>query len=105
MDGYVILTTDAPIFTSFRSHPDPRHPAVNLKNELFDRVALTLCTIICNTNAWVDVEQFGSTQMERLRKFLKLENGIPSYLTLGRTFAARDTHAFSACVAEWIAAI
>ena len=97
-----MLTADSPIFTSFRSLPDPRRPAANLKHDLFDMVALTLCAIICNANTWVDVERFGLTRIDWLRTFLKLENGIPSHDTLGRTFAALDTHAFSACVAEWI---
>ena len=97
-----MLTIDSPIFTSFLSLPDPRRPGANHKHDLFEMVALTLCATICNANNWADVERFGLKRIDWLSNFLKLENGIPSHDTIGRTFAALDTHAFAACVADWI---
>ena len=102
LDGFVMLTMDSAIFTSFLSLPDPRRPAANLKHDLYEMTVLALCAFICNANTWADVERFGLKRIEWLRRFLKLENGIPSHDTLGRTFAALNTHAFAACIADWI---
>lgn len=96
-----MLSTDSAIFTHFHSVADPRRPGANLKHDLFEMIVLTLCAVICNANTWADVERFGVKRLDWLRKFLKLENGIPSHDTLGKTFAALDTHAFNACIANW----
>lgn len=40
--------------------------------------------------------------LERLRRFLKLENGIPSHDTLGYVFARLDPRAFEHCFASWV---
>jgi hypothetical protein len=47
---------------------------------------------------WADVERFGNTKPPWFRRFLKLENGIPSHDTFGRVFALLDKNEFLAGV-------
>ena len=69
---------------------------------LKDKVALTICGTICGADSWVSIERFARTNETWFRRFLPLENGIPSHDTFGRVFARLDTAQFYDCVLNWI---
>ncbi len=48
---------------------------------------------------------FAYSKEEFLKKFLKLENGIPSDDTINRVFSAIDSNQFESCFIEWVNSI
>jgi len=69
---------------------------------LKDMVALAVCGTICGANSWAEMERFAVAHEDWFRRFLVLENGIPSHDTFGRVFAQLDTAQFYDCVLRWI---
>lgn len=65
-------------------------------------VALAICGTICGADSWADIERFARTHRSWFKRFLKLENGIPSHDTFGRVFARLDTEEFYNCMVKWI---
>ena len=70
-------------------------------HDLLEMVFLTLCAVICDANTWADVERFGKAKINWLRKYIKLDNGIPSHDTLGRVFARLDSAEFYCALQAW----
>ena len=95
-------TKSTALFAVFQSLPDPRSDGGNKQHQLYEMVVVTLCATICGAESWTDVERFGREKFRWFRKFLRLENGIPSHDTIGRVFAALDTAAFNVCLQDWI---
>jgi predicted transposase YbfD/YdcC len=85
----------------FSSLIDPRIERTK-RHLLLDMVVIALCAAICGANSWADVERFGTSKLEWLRRFLELPNGIPSHDTFGRVFARLDTNQFLTCLHNWL---
>lgn len=69
---------------------------------LKDMVALAVCGTICGADSWAAIERFAISHENWFRRFLQLENGIPSHDTFNRIFARLDTAQFYDCVLKWI---
>jgi hypothetical protein len=54
---------------------DPRW--YNRRHKLLDILVIAICAAICGAEGWEDVELFGKTKAEWLRRFLELPHGIP----------------------------
>lgn len=63
---------------------------------------LTLCAVICGSESWEDIEFFGESKLEFLRRYCPYGNGIPSDDTLRRFFRAIDMKQFQELFVEWI---
>jgi predicted transposase YbfD/YdcC len=96
-----MLTKTPCIFTIFSALTDPRQQA-KVEHSLTDMIAIALCSTICGGNSWVDAERFARMKEDWFRRFLKLENGIPSHDTFGRVFSLLDTEEFYGCLQKWI---
>src|SRR5882724_8557180 len=87
--------------THFENLTDPRM-ARTRRHVLQDILVLALCAMIANANTWVDIERYGKTKLDFLRRFLGLPNGIPSHDTLSRVFARLDPAALLVCLQSWL---
>ena len=96
-----MLTKTPRILTIFRALSDPRQQG-KVNHRLADMVAIALCAALCGVDSWADVERFAYMKEDWFRRFLKLENGIPSHDTFGRVFARLDTEEFYECLQRWI---
>ena len=96
-----MLTKTPHIVTIFRALSDPRQQG-KVDHRLADMIAIALCAAICGVDSWADVERFACMKQDWFRRFLKLENGIPSHDTFGRVFALLDTEEFHECLKQWI---
>jgi predicted transposase YbfD/YdcC len=86
--------------------PDPRKAGHGkIKYSLTDIVAIIILAMICGADTWNDIEEFGIEKEEWLKKYLTLENGIPSHDTLARVFSILDPNAFQKCFLSWIKSI
>jgi len=85
---------------------DPRTTSRgNLKHSLSDIIFLVISAVVCGYVDWTEIEIFGKMQIDWLRKFVPLKNGIPSHDTLGRVFGSIDFEEFSNCFIDWTTAI
>jgi hypothetical protein len=72
------------------------------KHQLQDIFFISICAIICGTDNWVAVEEFGVAKEAWFTEVLGLENGIPSHDTFGEIYAVIDTDLFSICFSRWV---
>lgn len=63
---------------------------------------VTFCGVIAGCDSWEDLELFGKTKLEYLKRYLPFNNGIPSDDTLRRFFRALDPEVFEACFIRWV---
>jgi predicted transposase YbfD/YdcC len=87
--------------THFESLTDPRL-ARTRRHVLQDILVIALCAMIANANTWVDIERYGRTKLDFLRRFLELPNGIPSHDTFSRVFAKLDPATLLVCLQAWL---
>lgn len=83
---------------------DPRIERTK-RHELLDIVVIAICGVICGADSWVDIELFGKSKQDWLKRFLNLANGIPSHDTFGRVFSRLDPETFQSCFMDWVLAI
>lgn len=68
-----------------------------------DEILLTtLCAYICDAKSWEDIQEFGETRLDFLKKYLPYENGIPSHDTFARVFSLIDPKQFKRCFISWV---
>jgi predicted transposase YbfD/YdcC len=89
---------------SFETLPDPRVVG-RTTHKLLDLLFLSLCAVLCGMEDWEAIEDWGNEKVEWLRKFIGLENGIPSHDTIGRVFAALDSVVFQECFMKWMVSL
>jgi DDE_Tnp_1-associated len=82
---------------------DPRKERRKL-HPMPEILLLTLCSVICGAESWIDIEDFGHAKLDFLRRYLPYENGVPSDDTFRRFFRAIDTEQFQRLFVEWIRA-
>ena len=68
----------AAITSYFSGLEDPRSDHTRW-HQLIDIITITVCGVICGADSWVELEQFGKSKEEWLKRFLELPNGIPSH--------------------------
>ena len=86
---------------SFSQIDDPRSDS-GKRHDLMDIISIAVCAVICGAEGWADVELFGRSKYDWLKRFLKLTNGIPSHDTFGRVFARIDSTQFQRCFVDWV---
>ncbi len=79
----------------FDTLTDPRRDTENKLHLLTDILAITTCAVIGGAETWEAIAEFGRTKESFFRRFLRLDNGIPSADTFGRVFAKLDPVAFA----------
>ena len=88
----------------FDTLTDPRRDTENKLHLLADILAITTCAVIGGAETWEAIAEFGRTKESFFRRFLRLDNGIPSADTFGRLFAKLDPVAFAKAFGRWMAA-
>lgn len=91
-------------YNHFENITDPRVDR-GANHSLKEMIFVALCATICGADSWADVERYGNTKIDWLRKFIKLDNGVPSHDTFGRVFAKLDSIEFYAALQSWVADI
>ncbi len=93
---------------SFQKHfaivDDPRIDRSKY-HSLMDILFLAVCATIAGADGPSDIEDFGKQQIQWLRKFIVLKNGIPSHDTIGRVFSLIKPQQFQEAFLSWIATL
>jgi predicted transposase YbfD/YdcC len=83
---------------------DPRMNRTK-RHMLTDILFVTICAVLSGADGWTEVELFGKTKLDWLRRFVPLINGIPSHDTFGRVFTHLDPMQLEQCFLRWISAL
>jgi predicted transposase YbfD/YdcC len=92
-----------PIAVVFADVADPRTDR-NKLHALADILVIATCAVISGADSWEAIATYGRSKEAFFRRFLTLENGLPSHDTFYRVFAALDPKAFAAAFGRWMAA-
>lgn len=82
--------------------PDPRRQCQNLRHRLVDVLVLGFCGVLCGSDDFVEIEEFGRSKEDFFRRFLELPHGIPSHDTFRRVFQAVCPLALQRCLIQWL---
>src|SRR3954469_61591 len=93
-----------PIAAIFADLPDPRRDTANKLHHLSDILVIATCAVIGGAESWEATAESGGTKEAFFRRFLDLDNGIPSPDTFERVFAKLAPGAFARAFGRWMAA-
>lgn len=94
------------LFDSFSFLQDERQEGKVL-HKLIDIIFIVIAAVICGCNDWKEIHMWASAEMNIvwLKKYIKLENGVPSLSTIGRVFNTLDTKHFEKCFSIWMSSV
>ncbi len=69
---------------------------------LYEVLFIMLTAVICGATSYVKVEMFGKSKEKWLRKYLKLENGIPDACTFRNVIRSIDTQQLHTLFVDWM---
>lgn len=92
-----------PLMAVFDGVPDPRRQTRNKLLRLTDILVIATCAVIGGAESWEAIAEYGRTKAEFFRRFLPLDNGIPSPDTFERVFAKLAPREFAQAFGRWMA--
>ena len=72
-----------------------------VRHRLKDIIVIVLFAMLANADDWVEIGIFASYHEEYLRKYIDLENGVPSHDTIQRAMALLSPVIMQQIVAKW----
>ena len=94
----------ASIVGHFSILKDPRIER-NKRHSLIDIMVLTVCAVVSGAQTWEEIQDYGEFKIDWLRRFIGLENGIPSHDTIRRLFIRLDPGALQQCFLSWVESV
>lgn len=88
----------------FVSITDPRQ-AGKIEHNLVDLLVVAVNAVLVGVDTFVEIELWAQERIDWLRRYLRLENGIPSHDTFGRLFGLIDPDEFEAAFRRWASAL
>ena len=88
------------LHVAFRSMPDPRIERKKL-HDLPDIIILSIFAVPSGAESYDSIELFGKENIDFLKRFLSLKNGIPSHDTINRVFQTLNPRLFEECFVNW----
>lgn len=85
----------------FAEIADPRMERTR-RHLLSDILTLAVLAVIAGAEGWEDIEEFGHSKYDWLKRYLALPAGIPSHDTISRVFRALKPAEFNAALTQWI---
>jgi predicted transposase YbfD/YdcC len=98
------MNTSNELVRIFSQVQDPRSH-INKLHNIVDILLIGMVSVLCGAETWLQMKMFAQSKEDFFRKFLKLENGIPSEDTINRVFSAIDSNEFESCFVEWVNSI
>lgn len=86
----------------FRVLRDPR--AANRQHDLLEVLFIALLATLCGAEGAADMARFTRSKEALLRRFLRLEHGVPSHDTFSRVFRLLDPMAFERAFLKFVRA-
>lgn len=80
---------------------DPRMDRTK-QHKLLDILIITVLGFMAGNDNWTEIVEWAEHNVDWLKTFLELENGIPSHDTFGRVFALIDPDQFETAFQDWV---
>ena len=71
---------------------DPRQPSNGTRHDFREILVIAVCAMLSDADSFEDIALWGRLKADWLRRFLVLQNGIPSQDTFLRVFRKRSTN-------------
>lgn len=84
-----------------KNMPDDRVKGM-ITYPLEEIVLIAFLAVLEGAASWAEIESFGESKLSWLRKFIKLENGIPSHDTFRRVFGLAHRNELQAMTVEFL---
>jgi Transposase len=91
----------ADFITHFSVIEDPRIERCK-KHKLLDILFLTVSAVLSGAQGWEDIEEFGHSKQDWLKRFVELANGIPRHDTIARVMGRLDPNVLQQCFFQWM---
>lgn len=88
----------------FASITDPRQ-AKKVRHDLVEVLVVAVNGVLVGADTFVEIEEWATARLDWLRRYLKLEHGIPSHDTFGRLFGLIDPAEFEAAFRRWAGSV
>lgn len=85
----------------FATIEDPRIDRCK-RHELMDILFLSVCAVLSNAEGWEDIEDFGHTKLDWLKKYFPFANGIPKHDTIARVLSRLSPTAIQRSFLSWV---
>ncbi len=72
---------------------------------LHEILIIMLLAVICGATSYAKIEMFGKSREEWLKKFMKLENGIPDACTFRNVIKEIDTRKLHEVFCSWMKSV
>lgn len=79
---------------------DPRIDR-NKKHDLHEMLFVAVCAVISGAEGWSDIVEFAESKRDWLRRFVKLEHGVPVDDTFARVLSRISPRALQECFVNW----
>ena len=66
-----------------------------------DFIVLTICAVISGAEGWEDMADFGRNQLDGLRRYIPLKNGVPSHDCIAYAISRLSLKDFQDCFISW----
>ena len=74
-------------------------------HKLIDIIVLSVSAMASGADGWEAIEEFGKEKRDWLRKFVPLENGVPSHDCIAYVLSRVSPHQFRECFMSWTQAV
>lgn len=88
----------------FVSITDPRQSS-KVEHDLVELLVIAVNAVLVGADTFVEIELWARERIDWLRRYLRLENGIPSHDTFGRLLGVIDPDEFEAAFRRWVSAV
>jgi predicted transposase YbfD/YdcC len=88
----------------FVSITDPRQSS-KVEHDLVELLVIAVNAVLVGADTFVEIELWARERIDWLRRYLRLENGIPSHDTFGRLFGVINPDEFEAAFRHWARAV
>lgn len=85
----------------FSSLPDARQ-AGRVHHPLGEVLMSGLCAVLCGYDSFLGMAEFTSLQLDWLRRFMPMANGVPSHDTYRTLFSTVNPDAFASVLRSWV---
>lgn len=91
--------------TALRDVADPRRPSNGTRHDFQEILVIAVCAVLSDCDTVEDIAEWAAVKAPWLRRFLVLQNGVPSQDTFLRIFRLIDPRQFEAAFRRWVGGI